>query len=191
MKDTWWYISYLPSESTFTLLLLLFSSLVMSNSLPHMDCSTPGLRLPRSPGVCPSSCSLHSDAVQPSHSLMHSSSALNLSQWGKDFFPWGTFPVSGLFVSDGQNTGASASASFLPVNIQDWSPLRLTGLISLLSKGFPGVFSSTTVWRHQFFGILPSLQSSSENLHDHWEDHSLDCMDLCQLSNVSAFQHTV
>ena len=82
--------------------------------------------------------------------------------------------MSCLFTSDDQNTGASASASVLPVNIQGWSPLRLNGLISLRSKGLSGVFSSTTVWRHQFFGILPSLQSSSHDLRDHWEDHSLD-----------------
>ena len=56
-----------------------------------------------------------------------------------------------------------ASASVLPVNIQGWSSLRLTGLISLLSKRLSGVFSSTTVGRHQFFGILPSLWSSSQN----------------------------
>ena len=49
------------------------------------------------------------------------------------------------------------------MNIQGWSPLRLTGLIPLLSKGLPGVFSSTTVWGHQFFGILPTLKSSSHN----------------------------
>ena len=51
----------------------------------------------------------------------------------------------------------------LPVNIQSWSPLRFTDLISLLSKGLSGVFSSTTVWRHQFFGVLPSLQSNFYN----------------------------
>ena len=72
------------------------------------------------------------------------------------------FPMSRLFTSDDQNTGASASASVLPVNIQGWSPLRLTGLISLLFKGLSGVFS-TAVWRQQFFGVLPPLQSSSPN----------------------------
>ena len=72
-----------------------------------------------------------------------------------------TFPMSRLFASNNQNPGASASA--LPVNIQGWSPLRLTSLISLLSKGLSRVFSNTTVQKHQFFGILPSLQSSSHN----------------------------
>ena len=102
----------------------------------------------------------------------------------------GAFQVSQLFTSDDQNTGASASASVFPMSIQGWFPLRLTGLISLLSKGLSRVFSSTTVWRHQFFGILPSLWSSSHN-HDHWEDHSLNYRGLCWQSHVSAFQHTV
>ena len=61
-----------------------------------------------------------------------------------------------------QNTRASASASLLPVSIQDWSPLRLNGFISMLFKGLSGVFSST-IWRHQFFGFLPSLWCSSHN----------------------------
>ena len=167
-----------------------FSYLVMSDSLwlqhTRPPCPSP------SPKVCPSSCPLH----QWCHPAISSSDTFfsfcpQSFPMRERFFPWGTFPMSCLFMSDGQNTGASSSASFFPVNIQGWSPWRLTGLISLLSKGFPGVFSSTTVWRHQFFGILPSLRSSSENLHNHWEDHSLDHMDLCQLSNVSAFQHTV
>ena len=64
----------------------------------------------------------------------------------------GTFPMIHLLASDDQNSGALASASVLPVNIQSWPPLRLTGLI-LLSKGFWGVFSSTTVQRQQFFGV--------------------------------------
>ena len=69
--------------------------------------------------------------------------------------------------SDDENTRASGSVS--PVNIQSWSPLRLTGLISLLSKGLWGVFSSTAVRRHQFFGILPSLQSSSHTWRKEWQ----------------------
>ena len=60
-----------------------------------------------------------------------------------------------------QSIGASASTSVLPMNIQGWSPLRLTGLISLLFKGLSRVFSSTTVRKHQFFDAQPSLWSSS------------------------------
>ena len=92
---------------------------------------------------------------------------------------------SHLCTSDDQNTGASASV--LPVNIQGWPPLSLTGWISLLS----GVFSRTTVRRHQFFGFLPSLWSSSHNRTWPLGNHSLDYTDLCRQSNVSAFQHTV
>ena len=73
-----------------------------------------------------------------------------------------TLPASGPFLksqfaSCGQSIAVSASASVLPMNIQGWLPLGLTGLISLPSKGLSRVFSSTTVWKHQFFGIQPSL----------------------------------
>ena len=72
-----------------------------------------------------------------------------------------SFPVSQLFTSGDQHIGASASASVLPMNIQDWLPLGFTGLISLLSKGLSRVFSHTTVWKHQFFSAQPSLWSNS------------------------------
>ena len=74
------------------------------------------------------------------------------------------FSMSWQFASKDQNTGASASASILPTNIQGWFPLRLTGLISLLFGGLSGVFSSTTVLRHQFSGTLPPLRSSSHHV---------------------------
>ena len=70
----------------------------------------------------------------------------------------GSFPVSRLFVSGGQSTGISASASVLPMNIQEPG---LTGLIFLLSKELSRIFSSTTVWKHQFFGTQPSLWFNS------------------------------
>ena len=72
-----------------------------------------------------------------------------------------SFPVSQHFTSGSQSTGAYTSASVLPMNIQSWFPLGLTGLISLMSKGLSRVFSSTTVWKHQFFGAQPSLWSNS------------------------------
>ena len=71
----------------------------------------------------------------------------------------GPFPGSRLFPSSGQSIGASASV--LPMNIQGWSPLGLTGSFSLLSKGLSRVFSSTTVWKHQFFSTQPCLRSNS------------------------------
>ena len=121
-----------------------------------MDCSTPGLSIPH---LILKFSQIHvhctGDSNQPSHPLMPPSpSALNLSQH-QGLFQW--------LWADVQNAGVSALASVLPMSIQGWFPLRLTGLISLLSKGLSGIFSSTTVWRHQFFGILTSLQSSSHN----------------------------
>ena len=73
----------------------------------------------------------------------------------------GSFPISRLLGSGGQGRGASVSASVLPMNIQDWYSLGLTGLISLLSQGLSRVFSNTTVGKHQILGIQPSLWSNS------------------------------
>ena len=73
----------------------------------------------------------------------------------------GSFPVSQLFTSGGQSIGVSASASVLPMNTQDWSPLGWGGCISLQSKGPSRVFSNTTVQRHQFFCTQLSLESNS------------------------------
>ena len=98
----------------------------------------------------------------------------------------GSFQMSRFFTLGDQSIGASASV--LPMNIQDWFPLGLTGLISLQSKGFSRVFSSTTVWKHQFFGAQPSLWS---NPHIHsWllkKKHRFNSIDLCWQSGVSAF----
>ena len=79
----------------------------------------------------------------------------------QSFPPSRSFSVSWFFESGGQSTGVSASASVLPVSIQDWFPLRLTGLTSLLSKGLSWVFSNTIVQKHQFYGTQPSLWSNS------------------------------
>ena len=73
----------------------------------------------------------------------------------------GSFPMSQLFTSGGQSIVVSASASVLPMNTQDWSPLGWTGWISLQSKGLSRVFSNITVQKHQFFGTQPSSQSNS------------------------------
>ena len=73
----------------------------------------------------------------------------------------GSFPMSQFFASGGQSIGVSASASVVPMNIQDWFPLGLTDLISLLSKGLSRIFSNTTVQKHQFFSAQLSLWSNS------------------------------
>ena len=117
-----------------------------------MDCSTPGFPvLHHLLELAP----VHwvDDAIQPSHPLLPTSLAFNLSQHQ-------SFPVSRLFASSGQSIRASASASILPMNIQGWFPLGLTGLI-LLSKGLSRVFFNTAVQKHQFFGTQPSFWSNS------------------------------
>ena len=99
----------------------------------------------------------------------------------------GYFPMSQLFTPGGQSTGVSASASVLPMNTQDLFPSGWTGWISLQSKGLSRVFSNTTVRKHQFFSAQLSSQSTLTSIHDHWKNHSLNQMDLCWQSNVSAF----
>ena len=73
----------------------------------------------------------------------------------------GSFPMSQHFTWGGQGIGVSGSASVLPVNTQDWSPLGWTGWISLQSKRFSRLFSNTTVQKHQFFGAQLSSPSNS------------------------------
>ena len=72
-------------------------------------------------------------------------------------FPAGSFLGSQFFASGGQSIGVSASASVLPLNVQDWFPLGWTGWIALQSKGLSIVFSNTTVEKHQFFSAQHSL----------------------------------
>ena len=154
-----------------------------------MDCRAPGLPVPHHL-LKFAQVHVHciGDAVQPSHPLTPSSpSALSFSLI-RDFssvrIRWPKY----------------WSFSFSPSS--EYSvliSLKIDCLISLLPRGLLGVFSSTTVWRHQFFGILPSLWSSSHNRRDHWED-SLDCLEGYVIAlaiqtfvdrvNVSAFQHT-
>ena len=114
-----------------------------------MDCNT----APLSSTVSRSLLKFMSiESVMPSN---HPSATLLL------LLPWESFPMSQFSAICHQSTEALVSASVLPVNIQGWFPLGLTGLISLLSKGLSGVLSSTTVWKHQFFGAQPSLWSNS------------------------------
>ena len=109
-----------------------------------------------SPGACSNSC--------PSSWWCHptiSSSVIPFSSCLQSFAASGSFPVSQLFTSCGQSIGASASASVLPVTIQHWFPLGLTGMI-LLPKGLSRVISSITIRKHQFFSAQPSLWSNSQ-----------------------------
>ena len=75
----------------------------------------------------------------------------------QSFLAWGSFQMSQLFVSGGQNVGVSVSTSVLPMSTQDWFPLGWTGWVFLQSKGLSRVFSNTTVQKHQFFATQLSL----------------------------------
>ena len=136
---------------------LLFSCSVVADSLwPHglqhsrLPCPSP------SPRVCLNSCPLswwchptRSSSVVPFFSCLNLVQHQGLFHWVSSSLIW--WP----------SIGASTLASVLPMNIQDWFPLQLTSLISLPSKGLSRVFSSTTIWKHQFFGAQPSLWSIS------------------------------
>ena len=130
-----------------------FSHSVVSDSLWHHEpqhtrppCPSP------IPTVYPNSCPLS----QWCH-LTISSSVVPFSSLLQSFPTSGSFQMSQLFTSGDQNTGVSAWTSVLPMNTQDWSPLRWTCWISLQSKGLSRVFSNTTVQKHQFLGAQPSL----------------------------------
>ena len=126
---------------------------VVSDSLwPHESqharppCPSP------TPGACSNSCPLS----QWCHPTI-SSSVIPFSSYLQSFPALGSFPMSQFFASGGQSIEVSASASVLPMNIQDWFLLGWTGWISLQSKGLSRVFSNNTVQKHQFFSAQLSL----------------------------------
>ena len=144
-----------------------------------------GLQHARPP--CPSPSPRASSNSCPLYRWCHPiilSSVIPFSSCLQSFPQSGPFLMSQLFASGSQSVGASASASALPMNIQDWFPSGWTGFISLQSKGLSGVFSNTTVQKHQFCGAQPSLWYNS---HIHTFTHSFDYTDLCRERNVSAF----
>ena len=122
---------------------------VMSDSL---QLHGPQHARPPTPGVYPNSCPL-SRWCHPTIS----SSVAPFSSCPQSFPASGSFQMSRLFVSGGQNIGVSASPSVLLMNILDWSPLGWTACISLLSKALSRAFSNTTVQKHQFFSAQLSL----------------------------------
>ena len=127
---------------------LQFNHSVMSNSL--WSHGQQHARLP-----CPSpTCGVYSNSCPSSWWCYPtiSSSVIPFSSHLQSFPSSGSCPMSQFYASGGQSIGVSASASVLPMNIQDWFPLGLTGWISLQSKGLSRVFSNTTFQKHQFFG---------------------------------------
>ena len=134
-----------------------FSRSVVSDSLrPYESQHARPPYLPPTPRVYLNSC--------PSSRWCHptiSSSVIPFSSCPQSLPVLGSFPMSQLFTWCGQSIGVSASASVLPMNTQDWSPLGWTGWISLQSKGLSRRFSNTTVQKHQFFSTQLSSQSNS------------------------------
>ena len=110
------------------------------------------------PGVYSNSCPLR----RWCHPAI-SSSVVPFSSCPQSLPASGSFPMSQLFAWGGQSIGVWASASALPVNTQDWSPLGWTGWISLPSKGLSRVFSNTILEKHQFFSTQLSSKSNSHN----------------------------
>ena len=144
----------------------------MSDSLqPH------GLQHTRTP--CPSATpGVYSNSCPLSRwrHLTISSSVVPFPSCLQSFPASGSFPVSQFFASGGQSIGVSASASVLPMNIQDWSPLGWTSWISLQSKGLSRVFSNTTVQKHQFFYSCHLLIQSAHHGHSEFHESQFKCL---------------
>ena len=166
----------------------MFGHYVVSDSLlPHELRHT---RLPcpsLSPWVCSNSCPLS----QWCHSIISSSASL-FSSYLQSFLASGSFPMSQLFSSSGQSTGASASASVCPVSIQGWFPLGWTGWISLLPKGLLRVFSNTTV--QKLDSICQQIWKTQQWPQD-WKrsvfipiprkGHAKECSNYCTIALIS------
>ena len=140
------------SRSPLNMMCLQFSSVAQScpTLCDPMACSMPGFPVHHQlPKLAQTHAHRVSDDIQPSYPLIPFSSCL------QSFPASGSFQMSQFLPSGGQSIGASASV--LPMNIQDWFPLGLTVLIFLLSKRLSRVFSNTTVQKHQFFSAQLSL----------------------------------
>ena len=147
------WMFFLPATLTLNTVSKSIQSLVVSDSL--WPC---GLQHSRPP--CPSPTPRVYSNSCPLSRWCHpaiSSSVIPFSSCLQSFPASGSFRMNQFFASGDQSTGVSASASVLPMNIQDWSPLGWTGWISLQSKGLSRVFSNTIVQKHQFFGTQLSL----------------------------------
>ena len=125
--------------------------------------------LPPTPGVYSDSCPL-SLWCRPTIS----SSVTPFSSCPQSFPASGSFPMSQFFASCGQSIGLSASASVLPMNIQDWFPLGWTDLIPLQSKGLSRVFSNTTVQSINFLVLSLLYGPTLTSIHDYWKNHISD-----------------
>ena len=162
-----------------------------------MDCSMPGfpgILSSLSPRVCSNSCPL-SQWWHPNHLILYCP-LLPLSFCLQSFPASGSFPVSQHFAPSGQSIGATASASILPMNIQDWFPLGLTGFTSfrmdwldLLAVPRDSQESSQAPQFKRINSLVLSLlyDSNFTSIHDYWKNHCFNYMHLCLQSDVSAF----
>ena len=160
-----------------------FSRSVMSDSLlPHgpqherLPCPSP---VPRAySNSCPSNWWCHpaiSSSVVPFSSGLQSLPAS------------GSFPMSQFIASGGHSIWVSASASVLPINIQDWFHLGWTSWISLQSKGLSRVFSNITVQNINSLVLIFLYGPTLTSIHDYWKNHNFDYTDLCQQRDIFAF----
>ena len=147
-----------------------FSHSVMSNSLwsHEVQHARPPCPLP-TPRACSNSCPL-SRWCHPTIS----SSVIPFSSCLQSFPASGSFLMNQFFTSGGQSIGVSASASVLPMNIQNCYPLGLTGWISLQSKRLSRVFSNTTFQEYQFLALSFLYSPTLTSIHDYWKNHSFD-----------------
>ena len=162
-----WFFTIEPLGKSMKGLVLNSRSVITDSLWPH---GLPQDSIPR-PSPIPRACSSSCPSSWWSHQTILSS-VISLSSCLQSFPASGSFPMSQFFTWHGQSSGVSASASVLPMNIQDWFPLRLTGLIFLQSKWLSRVFSNTTVQKQQFFSAQLSLTLTS--IHDSWKNHTFD-----------------
>ena len=147
-----------------------FSHSVVSNylrphGLQHFRLHCPSLTPRDCSNSCPSSWWCHPTI---------SSSVVPYSSCPQSFPASESFQMSQLLASSGQSIGVSASASVLPMNIQDWFPLGLAGWISLQSKGLSRAFSNTTVQKHHSSMLSFLYSPTLTSVYDYWKNHSLD-----------------
>ena len=161
----WWLILYVNLTGPQGAGIFQFSCSVVSNSLwPH---GLQHARLP-CPSPTPRACSNSCPSSQWCHPTV-SSSVVPFSSCLQSFPASESFPVSQFFTSDGQGIGASASASVLPMNIQDWFPLGLTGLDLLFSPRDSQKSSTTPQFKSINSSVLSFLYSPTlTSIHDHW-----------------------
>ena len=152
-----------------------FSCSVVSNCLwPHESQHA----IPPCPSPTPRAYSNSCPLSRWCHPAI-SSSVIPFSSCPQSLPASGSFPMSQLFASGGQSIEVSASASVLPMNTQDWSPLGWTDWISLQSKGLSRVFSNTTVQNINLLALNFLHSPTFTSIHDHWKNHRLDQMDFC------------